>query len=77
MLNLEIRDINFNLNYLHKSIKKIEDLLFTNIPKQLVLDFFEFNRNRIKNHNYNVKIKSINKFNALLRKLNTQHNMFF
>jgi len=68
MLNIEIKDLNFNLNFLRKSIQSIEQKLFEALPKELVYQFFKFNKNKISYFNYNKRIDLIRKFDNLVKK---------
>lgn len=75
MLNLEIKDINFHLNFLRSKVTKIENKLFDNLSENLVTAFFNFARNKIGNHNQATKYKFIKKFNDLC--CNTRIISFF
>lgn len=77
ILNLEIRDINYNLKYLRTKIRTIEERICSSLPEELTLDFFDCNNYKFNKYNHEIKNKLIKKFNDLLRERNIEYNSFF
>jgi len=77
ILNLEIRDINNHLKYLKSRIIKIEELLKSKLPINVVTDFFKFSNNKINAFNLSLKTKSIAKFDNIICKQNINLNPFY
>ncbi|GAB1861615.1 hypothetical protein CAJAP_02694 [Camponotus japonicus] len=75
LLNLEIKDLNFNLNYLRANVARIERGLMECLPRDLLLRFFKLNERKFLKIN---KIKSnlIKKFKNLTVKYDTALNPF-
>ena len=65
ILNFEIKDMNFNLSFLHKLIMSIEQRLFKFLPMDIVHRFFDLNNLKISDFNYNKRMCLIKKFNYL------------
>lgn len=76
MLNFEISDINYNLNFLRTKIKEFERQLFLYLPDDLVNNFFIYNSEKIFKHNNETKSKLMDKFNRSLTKQNLYYNSF-
>jgi len=77
LLNLEIKDINYSLNFLRSEIKRIEDAIFLNLPRDVVSDFFRYNNDKITRHDRSMKHKLMDKFDRLTIRQNTFYNSFF
>jgi len=76
LLNLEIKDINFNLNFLQSNIHNIEKRLSDYLPPELLTRFFEFNKQKLLTFNRIKKNDSIKKFYSLMRSNNLSLNPF-
>jgi len=76
LLNLEIKDLNFNLNYLRVSVERIERALSEGLPRDLVLRFFELNERKFLKITNRLKSNLIKKFNNLTVNNNTALNPF-
>lgn len=55
LLNLEIKDINVYLVFLHIKIRKIENQLRLSLTESLIINFFTRNKTRITNQNSQIK----------------------
>lgn len=70
MLNLKIKDANYNLNFLRSKSKYIKNRLFACIPDELVIDFFECSSEKFRKYNHKLKNNLTKKFDNLLREQN-------
>jgi len=77
LLNLEIKDIHGQINYLSTKIEKIEEILRSKLPVDLLKNFFESNRNKINKYDNEMKMKLENKFNKIQTLQNIRFNNFF
>jgi len=77
LLNLEIKDIHSQINYLMSRLESIEKSLNSKLPSDLLKRFFESNHNRCLKYNSEIKEKLINKFNRLRSYQNLRYNNFF
>lgn len=76
LLNLEIKDLNFNLNYLRVKVERIEKSLNEGLPHDLVLRFFELNERKSLVINNRMKTNLIKKFKYLTVDNNIALNPF-
>jgi len=76
LLNLEIKDLNFNLNYLRVKVERIEKSLSEGLPHDLVLKFFELNERKSLVINNRMKTNLIKKFKYLTVDNNIALNPF-
>jgi len=77
LLNLEIKDIHSQINYLMLKVENIEKFLSSRLPCDLLKRFFESNCNRFQKYNREIKEKLVNKFNKIRSYQNTYYNNFF
>src|SRR5436190_953323 len=76
LLKLEIKDLNFNLNFLKSKMKLVEESLLNQLPNDLVYRFFKLSEQRLKHFNNVKKNNVIKKFNHLKRKFNFESDPF-
>ncbi|XP_071577748.1 uncharacterized protein [Temnothorax nylanderi] len=72
ILNLEIKDLNHHLNFLRSDIELILNDLFSLLPEQLLIEFFNSNSHKIAKHNDQQRHNAINKFN----RISSKHNLY-
>jgi len=77
LLNLEIRDIHFEIGNLMFKLRNIERVLYSLVPTKILDNFFDSNINRICRYNLSCKIKLINKFHRISAVRNDVVNNFF
>jgi len=77
ILNLEIKDIHFEISHLLSRLNNIEKSLSCLLPADILSNFYDSNINRIRKYNTNSKLKSIMKFNKIKMSQNTEYNNFF
>jgi len=77
LLNLEIRDIHYEIGHLMVKLKNLERLLSSLLPSDILNNFFDSNINRIRRHNLNCKTKLIDKFNKISSARIAEVNNFF
>jgi|GEM_PF-1112420 len=77
LLNLEIRDIHYEIGHLMLKLKNLERLLSSLLPSDILNNFFDSNINRIRRHNLNCKTKLIDKFNKISSARIAEVNNFF
>jgi len=77
LLNLKIKDIHGQINYLTIKIEKIEEILRSKLPVDLLKNFFESNGNKINKYDNEMKMKLENKFNKIKILQNNRFNNFF
>jgi len=65
LLNLEIKDIHSQVNYIKIRLEEMEIYLRSKIPVNLLKNFFESNNNKFNNYNKAIKTKLINKLNKI------------
>jgi len=75
LLNFEIKDLNFNLNYLRTNVR-IERGLMECLPRDLLLRFFELNERKFLKINNKIKSNLIQKFKNLIVKYDTALHPF-
>jgi len=76
LLNLEIKDIHSQINFVKKRMVKIEDKLRSRIPKEIMANFIDSNYRRMRTHEWNIKTKLIKKFNRLISEQNSDLESF-
>jgi len=77
LLNLEIKDIHSQINFLILKVQSIEEFLSFKLPSDLLKCFFESNHNRFQKYSREVKERLIKKFNKIKSYQNTRYNNFF
>jgi len=65
LLNLKIKDIYSQVNYIGRRLEGIERYFRSRIPINLIENFFESNNNKFSNYNKVIKTKLINKINKI------------
>jgi len=65
LLNLEIKEIHSQINFLKRKIENIEIILYNNISKVIIDNFISSNDNRFINYSNNIMYRLIEKFNKI------------
>jgi len=76
LLNLEIKDIHSQINFLSLKLEGIEEFLCSKIPNDVLKSFFESNHNRFLKYRRNVIEKLVKKFNNIKSHQNIYNNYF-
>ncbi|XP_011861707.1 PREDICTED: uncharacterized protein LOC105558566, partial [Vollenhovia emeryi] len=77
LLNMEIKDMNYNLTFLRKENIKIETQIRFLLPNDIANNFFLMNKDKINKHDTETKNRLIKKFNNILNKYHTEYDSFF